>query len=369
MEDDSKPGSGERKSSQPGDRATRYGLRPVNASIERMERLTGRIAHLHSLGNTITSAQPILVQLRPITEGRLGRALAAAASVGNLLGPASSAVAAAGLVARSLKATSAHNFGIGAAIAHSSALPIASILNGAHIGRALSASLRMAEILPLATHLPRSLVPEFRALQGTGILKALKDVEITVLEELINNAAEEVASSEDTVESNLVQEEQSVYQVPTVSAQDEAIAALQSKSGETKLTAQALAVILTAILMASALYERIGQWNDFRESVCDLNQRILTAPSLRHARDQVNSFLCAMPAEVSARMRLVNRDGVQLLDNPRRGSTKILPLPRSAVVEVLDSKGRNWIQVLYKHEGLEIVGWVSRSMVRTIPGR
>lgn len=366
MEDDSKPDGDELASSGSTVGSTQKGFSLVAASVEKMERLALKGARLHSVGDAVRSIRPAPAYLRPRSDSTVGRALAAAASFRSMHGPASSGAASA--VARSVGAA-AHNYSVGAAFARSSALPISSILKGAQIGSALSASLRMAEILPLGMNLPRALVPEMRALQKSGILTALKDVEITVLEELINNAVEDVTSSEGADQSYQVQEERSVYQVPATSAQDQAIAALQSRSGETKLSAQALAVLLTAILIASTLYEKISQWNDFRESVCNLNQRVLTAPSQQHARDAVNSFLCVVPPEVSARMRLIDRDGVSLLDNPRRGSTKILPLPRSSVVEVLDSKGRNWVHVLYKHDGLEIVGWVSRSMVRTIPGR
>ncbi|MNN89697.1 hypothetical protein D3C81_2075480 [compost metagenome] len=44
----------------------------------------------------------------------------------------------------------------------------------------------------------------------------------------------------------------------------------------------------------------------------------------------------------------------------------IMPLKQYAVLEVVDSTDKTWLEVIYKHEDIEIQGWVSRSMVKTV---
>ncbi|HDS1061820.1 hypothetical protein [Pseudomonas putida] len=44
----------------------------------------------------------------------------------------------------------------------------------------------------------------------------------------------------------------------------------------------------------------------------------------------------------------------------------IMPLKQYAVLEVVGSTDKTWLEVIYKHEDIEVQGWVSRSMVKTV---
>jgi len=73
-----------------------------------------------------------------------------------------------------------------------------------------------------------------------------------------------------------------------------------------------------------------------------------------------------MTKSAKARVRLVARDNVNLRYSPGMKAEVIMPLKQYAVLEVVDSTDKTWLEVIYKHEDIEIQGWVSRSMVKTI---
>jgi hypothetical protein len=255
--------------------------------------------------------------------------------------------------------------GLGSTLQASSAA-----LQSLKIGHALSTSLKMAELMPFRSTIPESLLRQVSMLQGAGLFEALSNAEPETLQSLLESVEREVGQGENDQPHYIVAEADAEYgESGAEQAQREIIRALQGKSGQVKLSLQALRIFLAALFVATWLYDQTGKWNDFRESICDINQRVLTAPSLRHARDFTSKFLCGVPPELSARMRLVNRDGVSLRDEPRLKSKVIMKLPVYSWVEVIDSKDRKWIRVAYKHEGREVVGWLTRGMARKAPGR
>lgn len=146
----------------------------------------------------------------------------------------------------------------------------------------------------------------------------------------------------------------------------EVVRALEASGSPHKLTTPAFALLLLLITMLYQCYDGISKWNDFRESVCDMEQRLGAFESLAQARKVVRSALCDVPATLTDNIRLTKKEGVNLRDGPGMKEEVVLSLPRFAPVEVIDSSNRDWLLVIYKHQGIEIEGWISRKFVRPI---
>lgn len=146
----------------------------------------------------------------------------------------------------------------------------------------------------------------------------------------------------------------------------EVVRALESSGSPQKLTAQAMALLLLLIIILYQCYDGISKWNDFRESVCDIEQRLGAFDSLAQARKVVRSALCDVPPALRDSIRLTKKDEVNLREGPGMKEGVILSLPKFAPLEVIDSSNRDWLLVVYKHQGIEIEGWVSRKFVRPV---
>jgi hypothetical protein len=146
----------------------------------------------------------------------------------------------------------------------------------------------------------------------------------------------------------------------------EVVQALESSGSPQKLTGPAMALLLLLITNLYLLYDGISKWNDFRESVCDMEQRFGGFDSLAQARKAVRSALCDVPPALTSSIRLTKKDEVNLRDGPGMKEEVIMTLPKFAPLEVIDSANRDWLLVVYKHEGVEIEGWVSRKFVRPV---
>ncbi|MGF6707761.1 SH3 domain-containing protein [Pseudomonas frederiksbergensis] len=156
--------------------------------------------------------------------------------------------------------------------------------------------------------------------------------------------------------------------IPSTSEDVEAevVRALESSDSPQKLTAPALALLLFLITILYQSYDGISKWNDFRESVCDIEQRFGAFDSLAQARKVVRSALCDVPPALTDSIRLTKKDEVNLREGPGMKEEVILSLPRFARLEVIDSSNRDWLLVVYKHQDIEIEGWVSRKLVRSV---
>lgn len=146
----------------------------------------------------------------------------------------------------------------------------------------------------------------------------------------------------------------------------EVVRALESSGSPQKLTAPAMALLLLLITNLYLFYDGISKWNDFRESVCDIEQRLGAFDSLAQARKVVRSALCDVPPALADSIRLTKKDEVNLREGPGMKEEVIMTLPKFAPLEVIDSANRDWLLVVYKHEGVEIEGWVSRKFVRPV---
>ncbi|WP_267273219.1 SH3 domain-containing protein [Pseudomonas putida] len=158
----------------------------------------------------------------------------------------------------------------------------------------------------------------------------------------------------------------SVQPAQAPSLQAEIIDALQDKENRKPLTPAAFFLLCWILSVLSAGLALVTQWKDFKEGLCDLNDLTIQSDSPTQAQKRVRSSMCHMPKSAKARIRLVARDNVNLRYSPSMKAEVIMPLKQYAVLEVVDSSNKTWLEVIYKHEGIEIQGWVSRSMVKTI---
>lgn len=170
-------------------------------------------------------------------------------------------------------------------------------------------------------------------------------------------------------QTTLVREPTARYNIqPTqeASLQTEIIDALEGKENRKPLTPAALLLLCCILSFLSATLAHVSQWKDFREGLCELNDLTLQSESTAQAQKSVRSSMCHMPKSAKARVRLVARNNVNLRYGPSMKADIIMPLKKYAVLEVIDSSDKTWLEVIYKHEDIEIQGWVSRSMVKTI---
>lgn len=195
--------------------------------------------------------------------------------------------------------------------------------------------------------------PLFEALERTSASKLAKLFEEY---EIVEQAA-------------LVREPAARYDVKPVqedSLQTEIIDALEGKENRKPLTPAAFLLLCYILGFLSGTMALVSQWKDFKEGLCDLNDLTLQSESTAEANRLVRSSMCHMPKSAKARVRLVARDSVNLRYSPSMKAEVIVPLKQYAVLEVIDSSDKTWLEVIYKHEGIEIQGWVSRSMVKTV---
>ncbi|UUT21053.1 SH3 domain-containing protein [Pseudomonas sp. T8] len=199
----------------------------------------------------------------------------------------------------------------------------------------------------------RSLLSSFETLQESPVFDLLVSTDPTRLQSLIEDY------QEDGDRSDLIDTSSTSQDVEA-----EIVQALSTGSDARSLTAPALIFLMMFITAVHTFYDDLSKWNDFRESVCDIQERLGAFDSLAHARKLVRTTLCDAPRGVSESFRLTKREGVNLREDPGMKAEVIMTLPRYAPLEVMDSTNRDWLLVSYKHEGLEIEGWVSRKYVR-----
>lgn len=199
----------------------------------------------------------------------------------------------------------------------------------------------------------RSLLSNFETLQASPVFDLLVSTDTTRLQSLIEGYQEGEQRS-------------SFVDAPPISQDVEAeiVRALNTSSSPQGLTAPALVFLMLFITAVHTFYDDLSKWNDFRESVCDIQERLTAFDSLAHARKLVRTTLCDAPKGLTESFRLTKKEGVNLREDPGMKSEVIMTLPKYAPLEVIETTNRDWLLVSYKHEGLEIEGWVSRKYVR-----
>jgi hypothetical protein len=199
----------------------------------------------------------------------------------------------------------------------------------------------------------RSLLSSFETLQASPVFDLLVSTDPTRLKSLIEGYQEG-------------EQGPGPIDAPSISQDMEAeiVQALNTSSSPQRLSAPALVFLMLFITAVHTFYDDLSKWNDFRESVCDIQERLGAFDSLAHARKFVRTALCDAPKGLTESFRLTKKEGVNLREDPGMKGEVIMTLPKYAPLEVIDTTNRDWLLVSYKHEGLEIEGWVSRKYVR-----
>jgi len=206
----------------------------------------------------------------------------------------------------------------------------------------------------------RSILGSFETLQASPIFNLLVATDPKKIESLIDECEGEGTTTFD----GLGQAEYAGALSASKDVEAEIVQSLQNEGSNQKLTVQAMAFLILFLAALHTFYTEMAKWNDFRESVCDVQDRLQTFESLAQARKVVRSAMCDMPADLKRSFRLTKVKGVNLREEPGMKADVILTLPKFAALEVIDSTNRDWLLVTYKHEGLDIEGWVSRKFVR-----
>ncbi|MFI7836974.1 hypothetical protein [Pseudomonas asiatica] len=203
---------------------------------------------------------------------------------------------------------------------------------------------------------------DFSRISNSPLFEVIERAGYARLVELVEdyNVSEEYVVNEESQAIHDARPEQEA------AVQSEILEALESTSARKPLSPAAYKFVCWLIAMLISGYTLVSQWKDFQESVCELNDRVPDFESTADAQKKIRSVMCHMPSSVKSRTRLVAREGMGLRYSPSIKSDVIVPLKQFATLEVVDSFGRIWLEVIYRHEGVEIRGWVTRSMVKTI---
>lgn len=249
--------------------------------------------------------------------------------------------------------------------------PLASLelLNAAKVESPLSASLKTMMAVADSVLRPSAslkvMLESFQDLQQSPIFSALVAADPSRVQSLVDSAKAQEAESSQSIAQ---EPEEGYFPHPTsnISAvESEVVRSLREDAPQgATLSPQAWMLLLRVWMILSALYACIAQWNDFRESLCDIDARVLGAESLPQARKAVRKALCGLPSELTDSVRLAAGEKVNLRKQPGMKAEVILEMRSFAVLEVVDSGNRDWLLVRYKHEDIYIEGWVSRKFVR-----
>lgn len=199
-----------------------------------------------------------------------------------------------------------------------------------------------------------ALLSGFESLNTSSLFNLLKETDTSTLQTLI----EQFKSEEylpDLAEITPISKD----------VEAEVVKALRDTNSQKVLTPPAMAFLLLFLAAIHTLYDDISKWNDFRESVCDVQQRLGAIESLASARKIIRGVLCDAPVALAQSFRLTKKEGVRLRTAPGIKSEVIMTLPKFSPLEVLDTSDRDWLLVSYRHQGVEIEGWVSRKLVRS----
>ncbi|MXR29000.1 SH3 domain-containing protein [Pseudomonas sp. PICF6] len=233
---------------------------------------------------------------------------------------------------------------------------LASIEQFARTSESTKAMLASIENLLEPRSFRKSVLRSVESLQQFPVFDFLSSADPKVIASLVD-----VSSGSDL---NVLNEGKASQEVKSATIADvELLRALQTAKEDTKLSLPALGLLLLLLHSIHSMYVMVAQWHDFRESVCDIQERLHGVASLSQARKTVRSLLCESPQELANNFRLVTGDRVNLRDGPSMQSKVIIDLLKYTPVEVLDSTDRTWLHVRYKHGGVRLEGWITRSYV------
>lgn len=115
-----------------------------------------------------------------------------------------------------------------------------------------------------------------------------------------------------------------------------------------------------AIIIFQILILFIVSWNDIRQNVTDFNDRLPESARQSTPSKFIRKHLKGMPGDV----RLVASDNVKLRMSVGMKAKILIPLPRYAIVAVMEKIDRDWLLVEYEHDGAFLEGYVSTKFLR-----
>jgi uncharacterized protein YifN (PemK superfamily) len=115
-------------------------------------------------------------------------------------------------------------------------------------------------------------------------------------------------------------------------------------------------------LCIAPVLEVLTHWEDFRQGLVDINERVPQTYSFASLRRFISSNLAGKPGDI----RLVTGSDVRLRAAPGMKSAVLLTLPKYAAVVVLEKEDRTWLYVSYEHDGFLIDGYVSTKFLRKV---
>lgn len=233
---------------------------------------------------------------------------------------------------------------------------LASIEQFARASGSTKAMLASIENLLEPRSFRKSVLRSVESLQQFPVFEFLSSADPKVITSLVDVSSEPDSSALDKGQTSPEVKFDTIADV-------ELLRALQTAKEGTKLTLPALGLLLLLLHSINSMYVMIAQWHDFRESVCDIQERLHGVASLSQARKTVRSLLCESPQELANNFRLITGDKVNLRDGPSMKSKVIIDLLKYTPVEVLDSTDRTWLHVRYSHGGVKLDGWITRSYV------
>jgi hypothetical protein len=108
--------------------------------------------------------------------------------------------------------------------------------------------------------------------------------------------------------------------------------------------------------------ELLGQWEQIRESVVDINARLPQTESHSKIRNFIRTELSGKPGDI----RLVTGSEVNLRVDPSMKSDIIITLPKNTIVVVQGKEDRTWLLVSYELQGYWIDGYISTKYLKKI---
>ena len=149
------------------------------------------------------------------------------------------------------------------------------------------------------------------------------------------------------------------YQTPATDRIEEP----KTEYSKNNILANIPTLILIFIIQAFYVtYDVVAKWEDFRQGLVDINERMPKTESFSTIRKFIRNELSGKPED----FRLVSSSRAVLRIKPSMKSDIILSLSEKDVVIVLEKSDRTWLYVAYEHQGFLIKGYISTKFLKKV---
>ncbi|MBF8179713.1 SH3 domain-containing protein [Herminiimonas contaminans] len=125
----------------------------------------------------------------------------------------------------------------------------------------------------------------------------------------------------------------------------------------TDVSTQTLLIFLNIFILILTLLSNI---QDAKNAVVSINAQLPVTESFSEMREYVWKTMAGKPGDA----RMVTGNNVNLREGPSMKSAVILPVKKNSIVVVIGKEDRNWLQVVYEHEGYTVIGYVSTKFLK-----